>query len=99
MAFGDESIYEYWEYLTEVIEADAKAQAEYLARLAPSVSFSKYAVQATMPRLNQLGSEGWELLQMQPVMIGTNADVLLTDVSGMSYTHKYLCVFKRRKRS
>lgn len=94
---GFESSYERWEYHTEFVEAEASQAAAYLALRYPGTTMPKYAVQAVLPRLNELGEEGWELVHMEPVKTGTNADVLMVG-SMDSWTHTYLCVFKRRKR-
>ena len=50
-----------------------------------------------MPRLDAYGKDGWELVHMQPVVVGKNADVLAIDSGrGMaSWTSSYFCVFKR----
>lgn len=96
---SSENYYERWEYYTEFVEAETTAQTETLAQKFPGVSLPKYAVQALMPRLNEMGEQGWELLHMEPVFIGKNQDVRFNDYGSMTnYTHTYLCVFKRRKR-
>ena len=96
---SNEKSYERWEYYTEFIEAEITNEAEILAQKFPGVAFSKYAIQATLPRLNELGEQGWELLHMEPLFVGKNQDVRIIDYSSMNnYTHTYLCVFKRPKR-
>ena len=51
-----------------------------------------------MPRLNSLGQQGWELLQMTPVKMGSNGDVQVHGGEYAGWSDAYLCVFKRRKR-
>jgi len=71
---------------------------DLLKRNYPDQPVPKYAVQALLPRLDKLGALGWELIQMQPVDVGSNGDIR---VSGETtrYTHTYLCIFKRLQRS
>lgn len=97
MASDSESIYERWEYHTEFVEADAKTQAEFMQRMFPA-QVAKYAVQAALPRLNELGDAGWELVHMEPVSLGSNEDVRFVGGDTNIYSRKYFCVFKRRKR-
>ncbi|MEI6043257.1 MAG: hypothetical protein WCS37_02580 [Chloroflexota bacterium] len=98
MSFDAVSNYERWEYYTEFVETEASKQTEFLQRKYPNKTFPKFAVQAAIPRLNELGDEGWELLHMEPVPLGTNADVRFLGGDVNTYTHTYFCVFKRRKR-
>lgn len=88
---------ESWEYLTEFLYADAKQQEEFLREMWPQITFAKYAPQATMPRLNQLGALGWELMHIEPVLIGRNEDIRIGGGDMSSYSNVYFCVFKRRK--
>jgi len=82
-----------WEYLTEMIAADALEESKFLSSTYPGVEFPKFAVQAAMPRLDELGSDGWELVHMEPVRLGANGDV-----GDLEYwTNIYFCVFKRPK--
>jgi len=89
---------EQWEHHIEYIHADADRQRAFLQELHPGRSFPIYAVQATLPRLNELGEQGWELVQMQPVFVGDNGDILITGGDWKRWTSTYFCVFKRRKR-
>ena len=97
MSFAETSAYEHWEYLTEVIESTTKAQADFISERYPGVTLPKYAVVALMPRLNQLGEAGWELMHIEPVKVGTNGDMQISNPNPM-YSPSYFCVFKRRKR-
>jgi hypothetical protein len=99
MGFDEVGNYERWEYCTEFVGAEAHKQVEFLQQKYPGSTFSKFAVQAAIPRLNELGDEGWELFHMEPVLLGTNADVRFLSGNDINaYTHTYFCVFKRRKR-
>jgi hypothetical protein len=49
----------------------------------------KYAPQALMPELDALGNEGWELVHMQPVYVGSNADVLIHSLSERMWSNAY----------
>ena len=62
----------------------------------PDKTFPRYAVQASLPRLNATGVQGWELVRMVPVIIGKNGDVEITAAVD-KWTYTYFCVFKRRK--
>ena len=97
MSFAEASNYERWEYLTEVVESTTKDQADFLSNRYPGVVLPRYAVAALMPRLNQLGEEGWELMHIEPVKVGTNGDVQITNPNTV-FSPSYFCVFKRRKR-
>ena len=59
-----------WEYLTEILYADIenKGFAESLRDAELRIKNPpKYAVQSTIPRLNYMGEQGWELVHMEPV--------------------------------
>lgn len=84
-----------WEHYLELFEADAKQQPEFIQQFYPSDSVPRYALQSILPRLNQLGEQGWEIVQIQPVMLGKNGDVLINGAMSEKWTRTYLCVFKR----
>jgi hypothetical protein len=86
-----------WEYYIEYIVADARQQEEFLQQIWPGAKLPKYVVQATLPRLNELGALGWELLHMQPVEVGVNGDICITRGDAFTWSHTYFCVFKRLK--
>ena len=46
------------------------------------------------PRLNELGSQGWELVSLSPLVFGKEGNVL---VPANSSTSTYMGVFKRRR--
>jgi len=84
-----------WEHYLELLEADAQQQPEFIQQFYPSDSVPRYALQSLLPRLNQLGEQGWEIVQIQPVMLGKNGDVLINGAMSEKWTRTYLCVFKR----
>ena len=67
-----------WEYLTRRIWAsvDNEGWEEYKREHWPNWRpLSKYTPETMIPQLNRMGEEGWELITMQPVCGGSNADV------------------------
>ena len=98
MIADNESAVEQWEYWTGFLWADARRQEEYLRQRWPDWNPPKYAPQALIPKLNEFGEKGWELVHMQPVIEGHNDDVAIGGGGNVAWSHTYLCVFKRRKR-
>lgn len=91
-----------WEHLVLYLEADAKEQASFLQQIWPGQKFPRYAAQALMPQLDAYGQQGWELVSIEPVVVGHNGDILINDrTEGLTgvWTNTYLCVFKRPKGS
>lgn len=91
---------EKWEYLTQFLTADVEAEGvrEELRRLWPSWEPRRYSPQALIPKLNRFGEQGWELVSIEPVTIGTNDDVLTHHATGIAHwSNVYFCTFKRRK--
>jgi len=91
---------EQWEYLTVFLRADASMHEEYLRRTMRMETPPKFAPQALIPELNQLGHQGWELMHIEPVVVGANQDVAVGTTEGTAvrpWTNTYFCVFKRRK--
>ncbi len=89
---------ERWEYHIEYISARAERDQEFLKRFYPPGSAPKYAVQSILPRLNLLGEKGWELVQVVPVVVGTDGNVMISDGESRQWANVYMCAFKRRKR-
>lgn len=88
-----------WEHRIEMLKAERDAQRQYLEQRWPGEKFLIYSPQAPIPQLDNIGKEGWELVSIQPVVMGANGDIdILGDPSfGYSkWTHEYLCTFKRR---
>lgn len=87
-----------WEYRTLFLEANAKLEEDFLLSMRSwKDGIPRNAPESMIPQLDSLGAEGWELVHMQPVLVGKNQDVSLpSSESGMTvWTSKYFCVFKR----
>jgi hypothetical protein len=98
MSFGSQSEIQ-WEYQVVLLEADAKLQQEYLARIAlPGEQIKKFDIRAILPELNTLGAQGWELVSFEPVNVGRNGDIQLFAYGTTYYAHTFMCTFKRRVR-
>jgi hypothetical protein len=78
----------------EYISTDAKdtQTKDFLATYFPGRQFPRYAVEAALQRLDELGAQGWELVHMEPVDLGENGDIR---TGGGFWTNTYFCVFKR----
>jgi hypothetical protein len=91
---------EQWEYLTTFLRADATTDdaKAFLSRYRPEwKNPPRYAAESLMPQLDELGSQGWELVHMEPVaQVGRNGDVRMTGGSDQ-WSSTYFCVLKRRK--
>jgi hypothetical protein len=87
-----------WEYLSVFVRAEASPVKDYLEeRWDWKAGIPRNTPESMIPRLDAYGDDGWELVHMQPVVVGNNADVLGAD-SGRgiaSWTSAYFCVFKR----
>ena len=91
---------EKWEYHTAFLFADAEKQRDFLQQKWPDGQATKYAPEAMIPELNDLGDEGWDLVHMEPVGgVGSKGDVSFTRGYGTMtvWSNAYFCVFKRRK--
>lgn len=88
-----------WQYMTVFVKAEAEYVMDYLQEKWDWKSgVPRNTPESMIPRLDALGEDGWELIHMQPVIAGANADVMLLDNSGSrSWTSTYFCVFKRPK--
>lgn len=92
---------EQWEYLTRFIKAEATSKEikEYLKDRLDTKRPPRYAPEAMIPELNQLGKEGWELVQMEPVArVGRKGNILFTG-EGRRWSNVFFCVFKRLRQS
>lgn len=87
---------EKWEYYTTFIEAAMDEVDTMTEGMIPVGDHAKYSPYATMPELNRLGEKGWELISMEPVIIGRNEDVLIHPNNIIYWGRTYFCVFKRR---
>lgn len=92
---------ETWEYCTTTVTA---ARSPEGSAAAARIGFDDshmpaYSAEWMIPALNWYGMRGWELVNMQPVVVGENGDVAAFRFSGVAtgiWTHSYLCAFKRR---
>jgi hypothetical protein len=75
----------------------AEQNREFLQTFYPDGKAPMYAVQSVVPRLNTLGAQGWELIEMRPATVGKNGDILISAPDARFWTNVYLCSFKRRK--
>lgn len=68
-----------WEYRTTIFYAKAHEPETkaYLKSVWPGWDPPRHAPQALGPKLNDYGSEGWELVSMQPVHLDADANVLV----------------------
>ena len=68
-----------WEYRTVVFYAKAHEPEtrEYLRSIWPGWEPPRSAPQALIPKLNEIGSRGWELVSIQPVYLDEDANVLV----------------------
>lgn len=86
-----------WEHLVITLEAKIEPYEDLLRARWPDVSFAPYAPEALIPQLDERGREGWELVSVQPVMMGKHGDIAIDSYQTMQkpWTYRYLCVFKR----
>ncbi len=86
-----------WEYQTIFVQAEARLEEAFLQELRDwKEGIPLHTPEAMIPRLNSYGEQGWELVHMQPVGIGSKGDILMQDGSGSRFwSYTYFCVFKR----
>ena len=85
-----------WEYYSTFLQAEAKNEAEFLENLRDwKEGIPQHTPEALIPRLNALGADGWEMLQILPVSVGAKGDIVSANV----WTHTYFCAFKRPRQS
>jgi hypothetical protein len=88
-----------WEYFTTFLTAEVNTQKRELIDMFQDVNTApKYDPRALIPELDSLGRDGWELVHMQPAIVGNNADVCVGSTEQTSvrpWTNTYFCVFKR----
>lgn len=68
-----------WEYRTVILSAQAREPdtRAYLDSVWPGWSPPLHAPQALIPKLNDYGANGWELLHIQPVFLDDDANILV----------------------
>jgi hypothetical protein len=88
-----------WEYFTTFLTAEVNTQKRELIDMFPDIhAAARYDPRALIPELDSLGQDGWELVHMEPVIVGNNADVCIGSTEQTSvrpWTNTYFCVFKR----
>lgn len=68
-----------WEYRTVILSARAREPEirTYLESVWPGWNPPLHAPQALIPKLNDYGANGWELIHIQPVFLDEDANVLV----------------------
>jgi hypothetical protein len=85
-----------WEYFTTFLEAQMEQVDKLGVAMIPPGDHPKFSPYALLPELNRLGDKGWELVHIEPVIVGKNHDVMAQPNNMTSWTNTYFCVFKRR---
>lgn len=83
-----------WEYWTGILEASINSEGvmDFIRQRWPDWKKPPlFAPQALMPKLNDFGKRGWELMHIEPVKTTRDQSVFTG-----SATYEYFCVFKRR---
>src|SRR5437660_1660692 len=89
---------ERWEYLAEVVTADAYADpaSTYLQEVQPDWSPPRHTPAALIPQLNLRGEAGWELVSLQPISANDAASILIQGTTLYRNNGAFLCAWKRR---
>lgn len=68
-----------WEYRSVIFSAQANEPEvrAYLNTVWPGWEPPRHAPQALIPKLNEYGAAGWELVSLQPVFLDEDANVLI----------------------
>ncbi len=89
-----------WEYMTKFIWASLENDGarDYIAGRWPHWKTpAKHTPAAMIPELNAWGSQGWELIHMEPVEgFTSDGEIVYTHEGDKIFSHYYFCVFKRR---
>lgn len=90
---------EHWEYRCMFIDAQIENSGanEYIKARWPNWKIPQHAPQTMDPVLNSLGNDGWELIQMEPVIAFPDGQVQLSGGELGNKTSVYFAVFKRKK--
>ncbi len=88
-----------WEHLIVTLQANAEEQHIYLRQTWPEQTFPIYTHEALIPQLDAFGADGWELVTLEPVVLGSKGDIMVAAVDHNHWTSTYLCTFKRPKPS
>ena len=86
-----------WEYYTTIESADIynTAPAGYIEKHWPDHKPKRLDPSNLIPRLNEWGQEGWELVHMQPIWSQTVRGALVVTSDWEVGAKLYFCVFKR----
>lgn len=84
-----------WEYHTAIFEANIEVSPVPLHDDIPIEHYAPHTPYSLIPQLNRLGDKGWELVSLQPVVVGKKGDVLTPSSSGGRWATNYLGTFKR----
>ncbi len=94
---------EQWEYFTTFVWADLNIHKNDFVAMFPDVENTPlYDPRTMIPELDSLGKQGWELVHMEPVIVGKNHDICMGSTEQTSvrpWTNAYFCVFKRPQAS
>lgn len=87
-----------WEYRTTFLQADAEEPKtrDWLKSRWPNWKVPQHSPEALVPILNEYGAEGWELISIQPVVVGDKGDVRVATTSTTTRASAYFGAFKRR---
>jgi hypothetical protein len=85
-----------WEYFTTFLEAQMERVDMAGEAMIPPGEHPRFSPYALLPELNRLGDKGWELVHMEPVIVGRNHDVMVQPNNMTYWTNTYFCVFKRQ---
>jgi hypothetical protein len=68
-----------WEYRTVILSAQAKDPdtRAYLQAIWSGWEPPRHAPQALIPKLNEYGANGWELVHIEPVFLDDEANILI----------------------
>ncbi len=93
---------EKWEYTSVFVHAhiDNAGAKEYIKQRWPEwTGLQKYSPETIIPELDSFGKEGWELVNMEPVIVGGKHDIAFMAGSGSStqWSNIYFCAFKRKQ--
>jgi hypothetical protein len=93
---------ETWEYTSVFVHAniDNDGAREYIKSRWPEWKGpKKYSPETLIPELDRFGMDGWELVSMEPVVVGDHHDIAF--MAGLNTTTQwsniYFCAFKRKR--
>lgn len=84
-----------WEYFTTVLEANVDIAPVPVRDEVPMMAHPKYSIYTLIPQLNNLGAKGWELVRIEPVVVGKNGDLVPPNDDSAKWARQFFCAFKR----